>query len=516
MSITAASVLKKVAAAVVPDKKAWKTVGGIVLCILIVILMPIAAVIGLFQGTLEIDTERLQEMVLENLSAEVREKLLAAEGTLLEIERAMTAAGFPARTDEAHALYLFALSDYANEPDFAARLAACFSEERSDAELLDAVNAEFGTALSAEDFAPLLQVIRSVQIDISGYVSPATKNNLDLVQWAIAAERAGWGYVWGTYGEVLSSAMLEAKLEQYPEELAEQEEFIREHWLHGRTADCAGLIKGYGWLNTETRELEYGTNGMPDLGSDDFYANATEKGSIDTIPELPGLAVWRAGHIGIYVGNGDVIHASRTTVGVIRSRLADGDWTHWLEIPYISYLSDVPAVGGEAELWAALYKTIQNPYGVAGLMGNLYAESGLRPDNLQDTYEAALGYSDAAYTQAVDAGSYPDFASDHAGYGLAQWTTPERKTALLAFVKARGTSVADAKLQADFLCQELQDSFPAVLAALQNASSVSEASNAVLFHFEAPADQSASVQAQRAAFGSAYYSHYAENGGILP
>ena len=516
MSITAASVLKKVAAAVVPDKKAWKTVGGIVLGVLIVILMPIAAVIGLFQGTLEIDTERLQEMVLENLSAEAQEKLLAAEGTLLEIESAMTAAGFPARTDEAHALYLLALSAYADEPDFAARLAACFSEGQSDAELLETVNAEFGTALSAEEFAPLLQIIRSVQIDISGYVDPSTKNNLDLVQWAIAAEKAGWGYVWGTYGEVLSSAMLEAKLEQYPEELAEQEEFIREHWLHSRTADCAGLIKGYGWLNAETRELEYGTNGMPDLGSDDFYANATEKGSIDTIPELPGLAVWREGHIGIYVGNGEVIHASRTTVGVIRSRLADGDWTHWLEIPYISYLPDVSAVGGEAELRAALYEAIQNPYGVAGLMGNLYAESGLRPDNLQDTYEAALGYTDAAYTQAVDAGSYPDFASDRAGYGLAQWTTPERKAALLTLAKTRGTSVADAKLQAEFLCQELQDLFPAVLTALQNASSVSEASNAVLFHFEAPADQSEAVQSQRAAFGSAYYSRYAENGGAAP
>ena len=143
MSITAASVLKKVAAAVVPDKKAWKTVGGIVLGAFIIIFMPIAAVIGLFQGTLEIDTERLQEMVLENLSAEAQEELLAAEETLLEIESAMTAAGFPARTDEAHALYLFALSDYADEPDFAARLAACFSEDQSDAELLDAVDAEF-------------------------------------------------------------------------------------------------------------------------------------------------------------------------------------------------------------------------------------------------------------------------------------------------------------------------------------------------------------------------------------
>jgi hypothetical protein len=35
-------------------------------------------------------------------------------------------------------------------------------------------------------------------------------------------------------------------------------------------------------------------------------------------------------------------------------------------------------------------------------MGNLYAESGLKPTNLQNTYEKSLKYSDAEYTAAVD------------------------------------------------------------------------------------------------------------------
>ena len=34
------------------------------------------------------------------------------------------------------------------------------------------------------------------------------------------------------------------------------------------------------------------------------------------------------------------------------------------------------------------------PAGAAGLMGNLYAESALKPTNLQNSYESKLGYTD--------------------------------------------------------------------------------------------------------------------------
>ena len=52
------------------------------------------------------------------------------------------------------------------------------------------------------------------------------------------------------------------------------------------------MIKGYGWLDPDDHEVHYGTNGMPDIGADTMYYNASEKGSISTIPEIPGLAVW--------------------------------------------------------------------------------------------------------------------------------------------------------------------------------------------------------------------------------
>lgn len=171
------------------------------------------------------------------------------------------------------------------------------------------------------------------------------------------------------------------------------------------------------------------------------------------------------------------IHASGTKVGVIQTPIDNSGWTHWLKIPYITYYdSDVAEAPNEKHIWDVLYAKIGNPYGVAALMGNLYAESGLQSNNLQNTYEESLGYSDASYTQAVDSGSYTNFTSDSAGYGLAQWTVEDRKTPLLAFANARGCSIADLDMQLDFLCNELETKFPGVLSTLKNAKSVREAS----------------------------------------
>ena len=97
------------------------------------------------------------------------------------------------------------------------------------------------------------------------------------------------------------------------------------------------------------------------------------------------------------------------------------------------------------EIWGYFQAKGLTVYGIAGLMGNLYAESGLNPRNLQNTYEKSLHFTDASYTAAVDNGTYTNFVYDKAGYGLAQWTYRSRKQALLAFAKAAGKSIGDRK-----------------------------------------------------------------------
>lgn len=338
MSVTVGAALKKIAVALLTNPKVIKTIGGIVLGIIIIIIMPIVAVVSIFNGGIDLDADRLQQMVVENLSAEEQAKLQLVEDTMLSIESEMKAAGFNGRVKEAQVLYALVLSDHATESDFVSKLVGCFTADQTDEQLIEAVNNTFGTELTADDFGKVMNNIRAVHIDTSGYTDLTTKNNLDLVQWAIEAEKAGWGYVYGTYGGVFDQTMFDFKLNQYPDEVGSYEEFIRQNWLGGRTSDCVGLIKGYGWLNTESNEIEYGTNGIPDIGADTMYENATEKGTIDTIPEIPGLAVWHEGHIGIYIGNGEVVQAANTKAGVIRNKLEDTAWTHWLKIPYINYV----------------------------------------------------------------------------------------------------------------------------------------------------------------------------------
>lgn len=166
----------------------------------------------------------------------------------------------------------------------------------------------------------------------------------------------------------------------------------------------------------------------------------------------------------------------------------------------------------EQKIWNYLFEKLGNAYGTAGLMGNLYAESGLKPKNLQNSYESKLGYTDDTYTAAVDDGSYTNFSGDSAGYGLAQWTYSTRKAGLLEYVQAAGKSVGDLETQLGYLMKELQSSYSSVLSTLKSATTVLEASNAVLTKYEKPADQSTSVQTKRAGYGQNYYDTYAEKG----
>ncbi len=163
----------------------------------------------------------------------------------------------------------------------------------------------------------------------------------------------------------------------------------------------------------------------------------------------------------------------------------------------------------EERIWNFLKGKGLSNHGVAGLMGNLYAESALNPRNLQNTYEKKLGLTDDAYTAAVDSGNYTNFVRDSAGYGLAQWTYWSRKEGLLAYVRSLGKSVGDLEAQLGFLRKELAESYPAVLAALKTAKNVREASDVVLTKYERPADQSENVKIKRAGYGQTYLSKYA-------
>ena len=162
----------------------------------------------------------------------------------------------------------------------------------------------------------------------------------------------------------------------------------------------------------------------------------------------------------------------------------------------------------ERTIWNFLRCKGLSPAGAAGLMGNLYAESGLNPQNLQNSYEKRLGFTDTAYTAAVDSGAYSNFVHDSAGYGLAQWTYWSRKESLLNFARKIGASIGSLEMQLDFMIRELKG-YVAVWEVLRTARTVREASDIVLTRYERPANMSSSVKAKRASFGQAYFDAYA-------
>ena len=160
--------------------------------------------------------------------------------------------------------------------------------------------------------------------------------NKGLVEYAKKALSEKWGYVWGTFGQLLTESLFKQKLDQYPDQIGSFKNFITSNWMNRKVTDCVGLIKSYIWSGTG--KLVY--DSKTDVSANGMYDKASEKGPIANIPEIPGLCVYKKGHIGVYIGNGQVIEAHGTKYGVIQTPLkgtGSTPWTHWLKCPYITY-----------------------------------------------------------------------------------------------------------------------------------------------------------------------------------
>lgn len=146
-------ILKKVASVVLSDKKGRKAVLMIVGIVLVIIILPIIALLGIFSGGIDLG--------LNDINSMVQEQQQVGEATLVAIEEAMLDEGYSQlRVEEAQAVYLLALFDKSDEENFVERLVGCFEEEQTDAELIASVNAEFGTAITPSEFTEALKEVR--------------------------------------------------------------------------------------------------------------------------------------------------------------------------------------------------------------------------------------------------------------------------------------------------------------------------------------------------------------------
>jgi len=163
----------------------------------------------------------------------------------------------------------------------------------------------------------------------------------------------------------------------------------------------------------------------------------------------------------------------------------------------------------EKAIWDFIRGKGLNDYAIAGIMGNMFAESGLETKILQHSCKKSLGHTDESYTAGVDDGSYTNFIRDGAGYGLCQWTHWSRKEELLNFARSRKVSIADLQMQLSFFWQELLTYSP-LMSTLRNAKDLFAASKAVMLQYLKPANQGAVAQERRAGYGQGYYDKFAE------
>lgn len=124
------------------------------------------------------------------------------------------------------------------------------------------------------------------------------KTNSALVAYARRALREGWVYWYGTTGRPCTESLLKRKRAQYPAHYGSaRTTAYRRHIAEKRyCADCINLVKGYMWLDEATGKQGYAINGCPDTNADGMFARAAQKGSIETMPDVPGLIVRFSGH----------------------------------------------------------------------------------------------------------------------------------------------------------------------------------------------------------------------------
>lgn len=157
------------------------------------------------------------------------------------------------------------------------------------------------------------------------------KTNTGLVKYAKA--QLGKPYWYGTFGQAANKSVYNQKKKQYPTyykwaytpEVAGQ-----------KVHDCVGLIKGYIWCDSEN-DTTPKYNGTQDLSANMMLDACTTQGPISNMPDIPGILVFKNHHVGVYIGNGEVIEARGHAYGVVKTRLKDRGWLTWGKCPYISY-----------------------------------------------------------------------------------------------------------------------------------------------------------------------------------
>lgn len=136
---------------------------------------------------------------------------------------------------------------------------------------------------------------------------------------AFAKSKLGVPYVYGMKGKVMTEALYNRLKQTYGDLIWDSDK----QKIGKVCCYCSGLIS---WATDIARS------------SQNYHDTALAIEPISTISNAPiGAAVWRKGHIGIYIGNGEYIAEDGSAYGCRINQLSKSGFTHWLKLKDIDY-----------------------------------------------------------------------------------------------------------------------------------------------------------------------------------
>lgn len=176
-----------------------------------------------------------------------------------------------------------------------------------------------------------------------------TGNELANYALTVYANKSHWCYWYATYGNLCTLSRYEGKKRQYPYPKynhynpSRTSGYMKDIELGRRCADCVGFIKSFFWTgNKYDTNPVYNTNHCPDTNADGMFKLCKETGDIKNIPDIQGLVVWKAGHIGVYVGGGYTVEFKGFDYDCQKNKVTDGKWKKWGKLPPSMITYDEP------------------------------------------------------------------------------------------------------------------------------------------------------------------------------
>ena len=167
MSATIGAALKKIAVAILLDKRNWEKIACLLVAVFMLILFPSVALVAVVSmKDADFTSPEVQAKVILSLTEEQVDELTLIEDTVNALHAAM-AGRTPEQIKAAEVLYILALSGYSKEPGFVAKLTGCFADGQTDEELIAEVNAAFGTELDPEDFSAIMNYANHQMVEIA-------------------------------------------------------------------------------------------------------------------------------------------------------------------------------------------------------------------------------------------------------------------------------------------------------------------------------------------------------------